>query len=234
MTALLASVRSAAEAALALAGGADIIDLKDPVRGALGCLDEPSARAALEQVGRRVPVSATTGDTWNDAGAASAAIVRLSELGVDTIKVGLWAGRDNRAYLEMLAQHARRGVAIVVVALAESGPGPELVDAVARAELAGFMIDTAKKQRGGLCASMPVSQLAVIVTAARSQGLSVGLAGSLSIDDIPRLMPLGPDVLGFRGALCGPGGRTTALAPEALHEIRTAMNHALGVLEKTA
>ena len=38
MTALLASVRSVAEAELALAGGADVIDLKDPSQGALGAL----------------------------------------------------------------------------------------------------------------------------------------------------------------------------------------------------
>ena len=36
MTRLLVSVRSAEEAEIALAGGADVIDVKEPRRGALG------------------------------------------------------------------------------------------------------------------------------------------------------------------------------------------------------
>ena len=30
----------------------------------------------------------------------------------------------------------------------------------------------------------------------------VGLAGGLEAPDVPRLLPLEPDILGFRGALC--------------------------------
>ena len=36
MTGLLVSVRSAEEAEIALAGGANLIDIKEPSRGALG------------------------------------------------------------------------------------------------------------------------------------------------------------------------------------------------------
>jgi len=39
MTLMLASVASPAEAEAVWAGGADIIDLKDPANGALGALD---------------------------------------------------------------------------------------------------------------------------------------------------------------------------------------------------
>src|SRR5207244_7336185 len=39
MTGLLVSVRSAAEAETALAGGADVVDVKEPRRGALGPAD---------------------------------------------------------------------------------------------------------------------------------------------------------------------------------------------------
>ncbi len=41
--------------------------------------------------------------------------------------------------------------------------------------------------------------------------MTAGLAGSLEEPDIPRLLVLAPDLLGFRGALCGPGGRGAAL-----------------------
>jgi dihydroneopterin aldolase len=62
MTLLLASVTGPDEAALALAHGADIIDLKDASKGALGALDPDVVRATVAAIGGRQPVSAVTGD----------------------------------------------------------------------------------------------------------------------------------------------------------------------------
>ena len=59
---LLVSVRSAEEAAEALAGGASLIDVKEPRRGPLGCADEAVIRAVVERVGGRRPVSAALGE----------------------------------------------------------------------------------------------------------------------------------------------------------------------------
>src|SRR6478609_8313715 len=66
MTGLLVSVRSAAEARTALAGGADIIDIKEPRRGALGPADPNVWKEIQETVGRRVPVSAALGELHSD------------------------------------------------------------------------------------------------------------------------------------------------------------------------
>jgi uncharacterized protein (UPF0264 family) len=53
---LLVSVRDAAEAVEALAGGADWIDLKEPQRGPLGAVDAVTARDVVHVVAGRVPV----------------------------------------------------------------------------------------------------------------------------------------------------------------------------------
>jgi dihydroneopterin aldolase len=51
------------------------------------------------------------------------------------------------------------------------------------------------------------------VTQARTHGLTVGLAGSLTAADVPVLLPLAPDLIGFRGALClGPRSASLDLA----------------------
>ena len=47
MTRMLASVADAAEAEAVLQLGADIVDLKDPRRGALGAVSLDAARAAI-------------------------------------------------------------------------------------------------------------------------------------------------------------------------------------------
>ncbi|MEX0712176.1 MAG: (5-formylfuran-3-yl)methyl phosphate synthase, partial [Pirellulales bacterium] len=50
MTKLLVSVRSLAEARLALAAGVDLIDLKEPARGSLGALDPAVARQIVRSL----------------------------------------------------------------------------------------------------------------------------------------------------------------------------------------
>src|SRR5260370_5526659 len=59
---LLVSVRSAEEAAAALAGGAAIIDVKEPSRGPLGRADDAVVQAVLQTVGGLRPVSAALGE----------------------------------------------------------------------------------------------------------------------------------------------------------------------------
>src|SRR5437016_5096196 len=70
MTQLLVSVRSAAEAEAALAGGAQVIDVKEPLRGALGRADDAAIAAVVEAVAGRCPVSAALGELretcWTD------------------------------------------------------------------------------------------------------------------------------------------------------------------------
>ena len=59
---LLVSVRDAAEAAAALAGGAALIDVKEPARGSLGRADAATIAAVVAAVGGRVPVSVALGE----------------------------------------------------------------------------------------------------------------------------------------------------------------------------
>jgi len=65
---LLVSVRSADEARAALAGGADLIDVKEPSRGPLGTADSDVIAEVLRAVNGRVPVSAALGEfvAWQD------------------------------------------------------------------------------------------------------------------------------------------------------------------------
>jgi len=62
MTLFLTSVASEAEAEIAIAGGADLVDFKDAAKGALGALEREILRAAVASVAGRRPTSAVTGD----------------------------------------------------------------------------------------------------------------------------------------------------------------------------
>jgi dihydroneopterin aldolase len=67
---------------------------------------------------------------------------------------------------------------------------------------------------------MNIAALSDFIDACRQHGLMGGLAGSLEAPDIPRLLLLAPDVLGFRGALCRDDDRTARLDPEAIDIVR--------------
>ena len=58
MTLLLASVNSGREAELAVTYGTDIVDFKDPSRGALGALEPSVVSEAVRTIAERRPASA--------------------------------------------------------------------------------------------------------------------------------------------------------------------------------
>lgn len=223
MTGMLASVTTANEAELVLETGADIIDLKDPAAGALGALPAATIREIVAAVAARRPVSATVGDLPMQAEIVSAAVAATAGLGVDIVKVGLFADGDREGCLKALGAHAARGIRLVAVMFADQRPDLALVERARDLGLYGVMLDTADKRGGGLRRHLDNLQLAEFVRRARAARLICGLAGSLQLADIPALLPLKPDYLGFRGALCS-AGRTSALDPMLARAVYAAMS----------
>ena len=82
------------------------------------------------------------------------------------------------------------------------------------------MLDTAGKSGGRLTTHLGADRLLRFIAACREHQLLCGLAGGLEPPDVPRLLALRPDVLGFRGALCGHNGRSGPLDPQAVALIR--------------
>jgi (5-formylfuran-3-yl)methyl phosphate synthase len=90
------------------------------------------------------------------------------------------------------------------------------------------MIDTAKKGGKRLLDLYDPASLMGFVDAFHANGLLAGLAGSLELPDIPRLLPLSPDFLGFRGALCGSEGRSGRINAAAVRLVRELIPHGDG------
>lgn len=228
MPRLLASVATLDEAALALDLGADILDLKNPAEGALGAWPVERLRAAVARFGGRLPLSATIGDLPPTPGAVVPRAEVVAGTGVDYVKVGLFAGGDAAALVAGLSALARRH-RLVAVLMADQSPDLGLLPSLAEAGFAGVMLDTADKRRGGLRAHLADGALAGFTAAVRGRGLLCGLAGSLALADIRPLAALGPDYLGFRGALCAGAAREAALDPGALTAVRGALDAAVPV-----
>ncbi|TAN48595.1 MAG: hypothetical protein EPN21_14545 [Methylococcaceae bacterium] len=218
-TGLLASVADEREARLVLELGVDIIDLKNPAAGALGALALHEVRGIVHALSGRQPLSATVGDLPMEPAMLAAAVRSMGETGVDYVKIGFFPGGDWQACLSALAPLARQ-YRLIAVLFADQQPEYAWVDAIAAAGFSGAMLDTMDKQRGSLRQVLPDALLAEFVAQTRRHGLLSGLAGSLRREDILHLLPLQPDYLGFRGALCRGCERTALLDAEAVAEIR--------------
>lgn len=211
-TRLLVSARDAEEALVALAGGADVIDLKEPREGALGMVAVDEIRRAVVAVGGRRPVSATTGDaTPDDPAAVLAAATAVAGTGVDYVKVGLFPGPGRRALIETLGLGLASETRLVAVLFADHGFDAGLIPSLADAGFHGLVIDTAGKQAGRLLDFLSLAELAEIVASCRREGLFCGLAGSVRMEDIPVLAALSPELVGVRGAATAGPDRTAPL-----------------------
>lgn len=232
---LLVSVRSADEAEAALAGGADLIDIKEPDRGPLGPADASVIAAVMHTVAGRRPISAACGELISGIGAFRFPLTTnpsaLKESGNDAsamldrwpafLKWGL-AGchpeHDWRGRLQQLdATTQKQGSQMVIAAYADWEPAqaPPLTDVIEFAcrKHSVLLIDTWDKTAGrSLLAYLSRQQLAAICRRCHAEGIRLALAGSLNHADIQELLPLQPDWFAVRGAACRDGrhGRVCA------------------------
>jgi (5-formylfuran-3-yl)methyl phosphate synthase len=218
---LLVSVRSADEARAALAGGADLIDVKEPARGPLGAAEAEVIREVLAVVAGRVPVSAALGEfaDWRH---------QEMPVGLEYAKWGL-AGYVQRPICAVVqvrtSSYAHHPV---LVAYADhrraKSPDPELLAAAAtRFEFAAFLIDTSVKDGSTLLDWIAPATLARMRFALCDAGVKVALAGSLDESAIRTLAPLAPDWFAVRGAACV-GGRAGMICADRVRRLRAVID----------
>lgn len=213
MTGLLVSVRSAAEAETALAGGADLIDIKEPQRGSLGAANPAVWVEVLRVVAGGRPVSAALGEL---------ADLRIDDLahtaGLNFAKIGLagcalcgdWAARWTRAMSMLPAGVCPVAVAYADLRSARSPTAAEILPIAARLHSPLLLVDTFDKSAGRLLDHVKIDELAALTDRAARHDMRLVLAGSLDEAAIRRLAPLRPAYFAVRGAACD-GQRTQAI-----------------------
>lgn len=215
---VLISPKDEKEAAEAVAGGADIIDVKNPEEGALGANFPWVIKRIREITPKSIEVSCALGDVPNFPGAISLAALGAATTGVDYVKAGLYGlkTREEAVYLMQNVTRAVRdwnsSVKVVATGYADAerigSVNPMLIPDIAHRAQAGVaMIDTGIKDGKNLFTFLKINQLRSFVDAAHDHGLKAALAGSLKKEDLPAVYALGADVVGLRGAACTKGDR---------------------------
>jgi uncharacterized protein (UPF0264 family) len=215
---LLVSVANAEEAVAARGGGADLIDAKDPSRGALGAVSLPTLGEIHAVVAGARPLTAALGDASDERDIERMAF-EYSAAGCAFVKVGFVAAAGaarRRSLLAAAVRGAQRGsgnrcgvVAVTYVdeCDAKSGPLVDLIDLASGEGASGVLLDTANKNGPGLTRLIRPLALSAWVSRAHDRGLLAAVAGRLTLEDLPSVQDSGADIAGVRGAACE-GGRT--------------------------
>lgn len=211
-TGLLISVHSADEVEAALAGGADLIDVKEPSRGALGMAEAEVVAAVIQKVKKRVPVSAALGE-WGP-NALTEAHWHL-ELKLDYVKWGLAGYTPTPGWGEDLLDTRRElpaGMEMVAVAYADwekakSVPPIELVRFAKRFRFRAFLLDTWTKDGKTLLDFIKPAEVAELVESVQRVGMRAAIGGSLKPEHLKQLKGIAPDWYAVRASACAAGKR---------------------------
>jgi uncharacterized protein (UPF0264 family) len=204
-------VRSVAEALAALAGGANIIDVKEPSNGPLGAPRVGLVGEIVEAIGGRAPITVAAGELIEGSERA----IDLARVpGVSMVKLGLSRLGDadrRRRLLGELCDQRPVGVGLTPCVYADAaeaqGPEPEeLLDEAARLGFGWLLVDTWRKEGAGLFHSLDPRRVGALVERGRERGVAVALAGQLRGDTLVTAARLGAPLIGVRGAVCS-GGR---------------------------
>ncbi len=235
MSGMLASINSLDEALQIQHLGIDIIDLKQPAKGALGALPLPEIQTIVDTLRPTNTLSATIGDLPMEPDRVQHAVLSMAASGVDYIKIGFFSAGDTLATLNRLKSDIEQNnLRLIAVLFADQQPDFSLIPRLAETGFSGVMLDTADKQNGSLLDVMPLKRIEQFVQHAKQYQLLTGLAGSLRQTHIHQLLPFQADYLGFRGALCHSHLRTQALDLSRVQHIQHYFNAEKNVLTEPA
>ncbi len=231
---LLISVVDAAEVSAALAGGADILDVKNPAEGSLGAPAPDVIRHIRAAAPRPQKMSVAIGDMPDLPGTAALAALAAAVCGADYVKIGL-RGPQDEARAVCLVRGVRAALAdypdvsLIAAAYADADRAgtldPCLLPRIARAGGAtGCLIDTAVKDGRPVFDFLAPETVAALAGEAHAAGLLFALAGTLTADCLPLVRDLGVDIAGVRSAACRGGRRAGPLDCDRIRRLRAMLD----------
>ena len=248
---LLVSVRDLQETQAAVAGGADIVDVKEPANGSLGRASLRVISDVVQFCDQQVQSSAALGELleWRNEKSADCDSIHIPladefpdlPTNLSFAKVGLAGLKDcvdwQSQYVNFLASRfPSKSTDWIAVAYADA----ELADAPAVIDVldlvvqtptifAGMLIDTYDKSSGHLLECLDSSELLSIRRRLSETGQLLALAGKLNESLLLDLRTCDPDIIAIRGAACEGSDRTLAVAESRVATFRSVLSQTFSI-----
>ena len=100
---------------------------------------------------------------------------------------------------------------------AEAPPPEEVIEVGGQLGCRAMLIDTFDKRGPGLLGVLSIAEIERLAAAARAANMLVVLGGQITADQLPELLPLAPDYIAVRGAVCR-DNRAGQLDPERIKQ----------------
>lgn len=225
---ILISPVSLDEAKAVMAGGADIVDVKNVKEGSLGGQKPWVVEAIVAECQKAgSQCSAALGDLPYKPGTAALAAYGTALLGVNYIKAGLHGVNTYDRALDLMDSIVRairmKDAPIKAVAAGYADyrrfDGLSYQDVIRVAKDSGSdlaMLDTSIKDGKTLFDAMTEDEIREFVAMARENDLEVALAGSIKSHHMELLSDIDPDIVGIRGAVCPAGDRTQGITEDGV------------------
>ena len=237
---LLVSVRSQHEAERALAGGAEILDVKEPSFGSLGmaAFEDMAAIAGTPEISSRaIPLSVAMGEVcdWPQQAKffALPSHVSFAKLGLSQCARRTDWQTD---WLRVRTEFERQSLSElrwVAVAYADSTEAispsiSDIMQAAIETHCAGLLVDTWTKDGRTLLDEIDAMSLSAIADECHAAGLFLALAGRLNRDALQGLANVPADVIAIRSAACHGIDRTSELDSTRVAEFRNEVRRWFG------
>jgi len=228
---ILVSFKSLQEISINILNFVDIIDLKDPKKGSLGAWNISQINKAVKIFGKKKFLSATIGDVKERKKIIENLFV-FDRIGLDFIKFGVFISNEIEM-IELLREISEKNfkTQLVPVIFADDHNLLEITKNNLRKikdlNFNFLLLDTFLKKKGSLMQECSFNYLSNFIKKSRDLGIAVGLAGKLKTKQIPQLLKLRAQIIGFRSAVCEKNDRCSIISENKTRNIHSLFNRLL-------
>tara|TARA_B100000029_G_scaffold503822_1_gene581536 strand:- start:303 stop:1022 length:720 start_codon:yes stop_codon:yes gene_type:complete len=227
-TKLLVSFKSKEEISIENLSLVDILDLKDPSKGSLGSWKIKSIREIIKIFGKKKEISATLGDV-SDTRKIIKELRKFDELKLNYIKFGIFSESQNQIenLMKKIYEEKIKTKLVPVIFVDKIFIKNWIFENFEKIKSFGFkdlLLDTYSKNSGNLLEICTINFLENFIDQSYKFSIKVGLAGKLKSDQIPKLLLLGPKILGFRSAACSNNDRNASISNSKIRELHSHFN----------